>query len=154
MLDTLFEEMKGRIKEDDSSVPIRDGDFLYWWSFKPGAQYRSWYRKPVGGGEAELIFDEPAEAQGGHYFRFGALQVSPDGKLLATLADYDGSERFQLRIRDLSTGKDTETVTDVRHRPAGVDVATAQGSSSPRSTITGGAIARAITGWARRRTRT
>jgi len=41
------------------------------------------------------------------------MEVSPDGKLLATLADYDGSERFQLRIRDLATGKDIETVTTV-----------------------------------------
>ncbi|HYX46278.1 MAG TPA: S9 family peptidase [Sphingomicrobium sp.] len=113
LIEQLFEEMKGRIKEDDSSVPIRDGDWLYWWAFKPGEQYRSWYRRPVAGGEDELIFDEPAEAHGGHYFRLGALEVSPDGKLLATLADYDGSERFQLRIRDLATGKDTETVTTV-----------------------------------------
>jgi oligopeptidase B len=113
LVEQLFEEMKGRIKEDDSSVPIRDGEWLYWWAFKPGAQYRSWYRKPAGGGEDELIFDEPAEAHGGHYFRLGALEVSPDGKLLATLADYDGSERFQLRIRDLATGKDIETVTTV-----------------------------------------
>jgi len=113
LIEQLFEEMKGRIKEDDSSVPLRDGDYLYWWAFKPGAQYRSWYRKPLDGGEHELIFDEPAEAHGGHYFRLGALEVSPDGKLLATLADYDGSERFQLRIRDLATGKDTETVTTV-----------------------------------------
>jgi oligopeptidase B len=113
LIEQLFEEMKGRIKEDDSSVPIRDGDYLYWWAFKPGAQYRSWYRRPTGGGEDELIFDEPAEAHGGHYFRLGALEVSPNGKLLATLADYDGSERFQLRIRDLATGKDTETVTTV-----------------------------------------
>ena len=113
LIEQLFEEMKGRIKEDDSSVPIRNGDWLYWWAFKPGAQYRSWYRKRIGGGEDELIFDEPVEAHGGNYFRLGALEVSPDGKLLATLADYDGSERFQLRIRDLSTGKDTETVTTV-----------------------------------------
>jgi oligopeptidase B len=113
LIEGLFEEMKGRIKEDDSSVPIRDGDYLYWWAFKPGAQYRSWYRKPLEGGADELIFDEPAEAHGGHYFRLGALEVSPDGKLLATLADYDGSERFQLRIRDLATGKDGETVTTV-----------------------------------------
>jgi oligopeptidase B len=113
LIEQLFEEMKARIKEDDSSVPIRNGDRLYWWAFKRGAQYRSWYRKPVGGGEDELIFDEPVEAHGGSYFRLGALEVSPDGKLLATLADYDGSERFQLRIRDLATGKDTETVTTV-----------------------------------------
>ena len=113
LIEQLFEEMKGRIKEDDSSVPIRDGDWLYWWAFTPGAQYRSWYRKSASGGEDELIFDEPAEAHGNHYFRLGAMEVSPDGKLLATLADYDGSERFQLRIRDLATGKDIETVTTV-----------------------------------------
>ncbi len=121
LIDRLFEEMKGRIKEDDSSVPLRDGDFLYWWAFTPGAQYRTWYRKPVlseaegpvGGGGDEIIFDEPVEAEGKQYFRLGALEVSPDGKLLATLADYDGSERFELRIRDLATGKDVETVTKV-----------------------------------------
>jgi oligopeptidase B len=113
LLDQLFEEMKGRIKEDDSSVPIRDGDFLYWWAFRPGAQYRSWYRKPLAGGADELMFDEPAEADGRVYFRLGALEVSPDGRLLATLADYDGSERFELRIRDIATGKDIETVTKV-----------------------------------------
>ena len=113
LLDQLFEEMKGRIKEDESSVPIRDGDFLYWWAFKPGAQYRTWYRKPALGGADDVIFDEPAEADGRQYFRLGALEVSPDGKLAATLADYDGSERFELRIRDLATGKDIETVTKV-----------------------------------------
>jgi oligopeptidase B len=113
LIDTLFEEMKGRIKEDESSVPVRDGDFLYWWAFRPGAQYRTWYRKPVRGGDDQTIFDEPVEAEGKEYFRLGAIEVSPDGKLLATLADYDGSERFELRIRDLATGKDVETVTKV-----------------------------------------
>jgi oligopeptidase B len=113
LIDQLFEEMKGRIKEDESSVPIRDGDFLYWWAFKQGAQYRTWYRKPVRGGDDQVLLDEPVEAEGREYFRLGALEVSPDGKLLATLADYDGSERFELRIRDLATGKDIETVTKV-----------------------------------------
>lgn len=113
LIDQLFEEMKGRIKEDESSVPIRDGDWLYWWAFKPGAQYRTWYRKRLTGGPDDVLLDEPAEAEGREYFRLGALEVSPDGKLLATLADYDGSERFELRIRDLSTGKDIETVTKV-----------------------------------------
>jgi oligopeptidase B len=113
LIDQLFEEMKGRIKEDESSVPVRDGDFLYWWAFRPGAQYRTWYRKPVRGGDDQTIFDEPVEAEGKEYFRLGAIEVSPDGKLLATLADYDGSERFELRIRDLATGKDIETVTKV-----------------------------------------
>ncbi|HEU0133440.1 MAG TPA: S9 family peptidase, partial [Allosphingosinicella sp.] len=113
LVETLFEEMKGRIKEDESSVPVRDGDWLYWWAFKPGAQYRTWYRKPVGGGEEQVIFDEPAEAEGKEYFRNGGLEVSPDGRLAATLVDDSGSERFNLRIRDLATGRDLETVTDV-----------------------------------------
>jgi len=113
LMDELFEEMKGRIKEDDSSVPIRDGDWLYWWAFKPGAQYRTWYRKPVGGGDDQVIFDEPVEAEGKDYFRLGAMEVSPDGKLAAVLVDDNGSERFHLKIRDLATGKDIETVTEV-----------------------------------------
>ena len=113
LVETLFQEMKGRIKEDDSSVPIKDGEWLYWWAFKPGAQYRTWYRKPVAGGVDQVVFDEVAEAEGKDYFRLGAMQVSPNGKLAATLVDDDGSERFKLRIRDLETGKDIETVTDI-----------------------------------------
>ena len=113
LIETLFQEMRGRIPEDDSSVPARDGAFLYWWAFTPGSQYRTWYRRPVAGGEQQTIFDEPAEAAGKQYFRLGAMEVSPDGRYLATLVDDDGSERFQLRIRDLSTGRDVETVTEV-----------------------------------------
>ena len=113
LTDQLFEEMKGRIKEDDSSVPIKDGDWLYWWAFKAGTQYRDWYRKPAAGGDDTLVYSENAEAEGKEYYRLGAFAVSPDGKLLATLADDDGSERFKLVIRDLATGKDLETVTKV-----------------------------------------
>jgi len=113
LMDELFEEMKGRIKEDDSSVPIKDGDFLYWWAFTHGAQYRTWYRKPVAGGDDQVIFDEPVEAEGKDYFRLGAMEVSPDGKLAAVLVDDNGSERFHLKIRDLATGKVIETVTEV-----------------------------------------
>src|SRR3954465_15945763 len=113
LIDQLFEEMKGRIKEDDSSVPVRDGDFLYWWAFSPGAQYRTWYRRPAAGGAPQVIFDEAAEAAGKQYFRLGAMEVSPDGRYAATLVDDNGSERFKLRIRDIAAGRDIETVTEV-----------------------------------------
>jgi oligopeptidase B len=114
LVDTLFEEMKGRIKEDDASVPIRNGEWLYWWAFTPGAQYRVWYRKPaVEEGAEQIVFDEPAAAEASDYFRLGALAVSPDGRLAATLVDDTGSERFKLRIRDLASGEDLETVTEV-----------------------------------------
>ena len=62
---------------------------------------------------AQIIFDEAAEAAGKQYFRLGAMQVSPDGRYAATLVDDNGSERFKLRIRDLATGHDVETVTEV-----------------------------------------
>ncbi len=113
LIETLFQEMRGRIPEDDSSVPVRDGAFEYWWAFQPGAQYRTWYRRPVGGGADQVIFDEPREAEGKQYFRLGAMEVSPDGRYAAILVDDDGSERFQLKIRDLTTGQDIETVTEV-----------------------------------------
>jgi oligopeptidase B len=113
LVETLFEEMKGRIKEDESSVPIRDGEWLYWWAFRPGTEYRSWYRRRVAGGPDELVLDEPAEAEDKDYYRLGALAVSPDGRLAATLTDDSGSERFTLRIRDIETGEDLETVSEV-----------------------------------------
>jgi oligopeptidase B len=113
LVDTLFEEMKGRIKEDDASIAVKDGDWLYWWAFKPGAQYRSWYRRPVAGGADQIILDEAAEAQGKEYYRLGAMEISPDGRLAAIMVDDAGSERFDLRIRDIATGKDIETVTEV-----------------------------------------
>jgi len=113
LIDELFQEMRGRIPEDDSSVPVRDGDWMYWWAFQPGAQYRTWYRRTAAGGDAQTIFDEPREAEGRQYFQLGALEVSPDGRYAAIMVDDDGSERFQLRIRDLQTGEDVETVTEV-----------------------------------------
>jgi oligopeptidase B len=111
LIDTLFAEMRGRRKEDESSVPWRDGDWIYWWAFEPGAQYRAWYRKPVAGGSDQLIFDEVIEAGDKEYFNLDSLVVSPDGRLAAAYVDDDGSERFKLRIRDLATGQDLETVT-------------------------------------------
>ena len=63
LVETLFQEMKGRIKEADSSVPQKDGDWLYWVEFEEGAEYKKWYRKPVAGGETQLILDEVAMAR-------------------------------------------------------------------------------------------
>ena len=103
--ETLFTEMRGRIKEDEATVPQRDGDWLYWTDFEKGGEYRRWWRKPVDGGADELILDEPALAKGKEYFRLGAISISPDGRLLAYAIDDNGSERFEARVRDLTTGE-------------------------------------------------
>lgn len=110
LVEALYEQLKGRVKEDDSSVPYPDGDWLYWWAFEAGGQYRNWYRKPRKGGAEQLILSEPKLAEGKEYFRLGSLDVSPDGKLLAYSTDTSGSERFTLVIRDLATGKDIQTI--------------------------------------------
>jgi oligopeptidase B len=104
LTDRLYEEMKGRIKEDDSSVPQKDGDWLYWTSFETGGEYRKWWRKPVAGGDDVLILDEPALAEGKEYFRLGALTVSENGRYLAYAIDDNGSERFEVRVKDLESG--------------------------------------------------
>jgi len=101
MVDTLFAEIKGRIKDNDSSVPQRDGDWLYWSEFEEGGQYRKHYRKPVAGGDAKLILDENALAKDKEYFRLGVMSISPNGRMMAYAYDDNGSERFELRVRDL-----------------------------------------------------
>ena len=111
LVDTLFAELKGRVKDDDAGVPVRDGDWDYWWRFEPGGQYRVWLRAPASGGEAAVILSEPVEAAGKEYFRLAGISVSPDGTRAAWTADDDGSERFKLFIRDLVTGADTLVAT-------------------------------------------
>ena len=105
LVDRLFKEMRARIKEADTSVPQKDGDWLYWVEYEEGAEYRRWWRRPVTGGEDELILDEPALAEGKEYFRLGALAVSKDGTKLAFSVDDNGSERFTARVKDLVTGE-------------------------------------------------
>ncbi len=109
MVETLFKEMRGRIKEADKSTPQKDGDWLYWVEYEEGAEYKKWWRKPVAakndGSEDELILDENALAKGKKYFRLGALSVSQNGQFLAYSVDANGSERFTVKIKDLKTGK-------------------------------------------------
>jgi oligopeptidase B len=109
LVDTLFQEMRGRIKEADKSVPQKDGDYLYWIEFEEGAEYKKWWRRPVGaaddGSADELMLDEVALAAGKDYFRLGALSVSNDARLLAYAVDDNGSERFTARIKNLVTGE-------------------------------------------------
>ncbi|WP_407699248.1 S9 family peptidase [Sphingopyxis yananensis] len=105
LVETLFQEMKGRIKEADSSVPQKDGDWLYWIEYEEGAEYKKWYRKPVAGGDTQLILDEVALADGKEYFRLGQASISPNGRILAYGYDDNGSERFEVRFRDLESGE-------------------------------------------------
>ncbi|MGW5359702.1 S9 family peptidase [Actinopolymorpha pittospori] len=101
----LFEEYRSRIKETDEDVPARDGAWEYFTRTQEGKQYPLFVRHPVGGGEEQTLLDCNQAAEGTDYFALGAFSVSPSGRLLAYSVDTDGSEEFQLRVKDLQTGE-------------------------------------------------
>lgn len=104
LTEAIFAEMKARLKEDESTVPQKDGAYLYWEAYRSGAQYKTWLRRPVGGGPDEILLDEAALAAGKDYFRLGGISISRDDRIMAYSTDCDGSERFTVRLRDLATG--------------------------------------------------
>jgi oligopeptidase B len=104
-VETIFQEMKARLKEDESSIPQKDGAFFYWRKFEKGAQYKKWMRRPVAGGPDEVLLDEAALAEGKDYFRLGAITITDDDRILAYATDTDGSERFTVHFRDLKTNE-------------------------------------------------
>lgn len=115
--ETIFQEMRGRIKEDDSSVPTRDGEWFYYSRFREGGQYPVFARRPADengeiSGEEIILMDGDAQAEGLEYFRLAAFEHSPDQRYAAWAADTNGSEYYEIRIRDLETGEDIATLTD------------------------------------------
>ncbi len=109
---TLVAEMRGRIKEDDSSVPSPDGPFAYFHKYREGGQHELIGREPRGGGEASFIIDGDELAKLSDYFKFGGAVHSPDHRLEAWSADVRGSEYFTIRVRDWATGKDNDDVIE------------------------------------------
>jgi oligopeptidase B len=105
---SLVAEMRGRIKEDDSSVPSPDGPFSYYSRFREGGQHPLICRKPRERDGEELLLDGDAAATGHPFFDLGGAEHSPDHRLLAWSADVKGSEYYTIRVRDLATGSELE----------------------------------------------
>ena len=106
----LFREMRGRIKEDDSTVPAPDGPWAYAIRYVEGGQHPIHVREPRDGGAEQVLLDGNALAAGHAYFRIGGAFHSPDHRLLAWSHDDAGSEFYTLSIRDLGTGHDLADV--------------------------------------------
>jgi oligopeptidase B len=103
---TLFAEMKGRIKEDDSSVPSPDGPFDYYARYQIGGQHPIYARRPRGAAEGEeVLLDADALAQGKAYSQVGAASHSPDHRLFAYAVDEQGSEVYRIYVKDLASGE-------------------------------------------------
>jgi oligopeptidase B len=100
----LFTEMKGRIKEDDSSVPAPDGSFSYYTRFITGGQHPLFCRAPRDGGEEQILVDGNALAKDHAYFRISNVAHSPDHKLIAYAVDTKGSEFSTVHVINSATG--------------------------------------------------
>ncbi|MBP1843854.1 oligopeptidase B [Rhizobium petrolearium] len=122
----LFAEMRGRIKEDDSSVPMKDGAFAYGTLFVTGGEQPHYFRTPRDGGEKHVLLNGDEEAKGKDYFRLSGIDHTTDHAKGIWGYDDKGSEYFTLRIRDLATGED---LSDVLENTAGGGVWAPDGKS-------------------------
>ncbi len=134
----LFEEFRGRIREDDSSVPARDGAWEYYHRYREGGQHPIVCRRPAGdggpGGKAggvpgrgvgdagdalaestaagaageQVLLDGDAEAEGASYYRIGDTGHAWNHRRFAWTVDENGSEYFTLRVKDLETGRELD----------------------------------------------
>ncbi len=121
----IVAEIRGRVRETDMGVPVREGDWWYYGRTIEGSQYAVQCRVPAEPGDwtppaplddpsqprqgEQIVLDANAEAEGHDFFSLGSLDITPDGRLMLFAVDTEGDERYALRIRDLSTG---ETLPD------------------------------------------
>ncbi len=106
LVDALVAEMRGRMKEDDASVPLADGPWLYYSRHREGGQQPLFCRKAGEHGVEEIMLDGDAERGDRAFFRIDEARPSPDHARLAWSSDAAGSELHVIRVRDLATGLD------------------------------------------------
>lgn len=106
----LFAEMRGRIKEDDSSVPAKDGPYAYGVSYRTGGEHPTFIRIPREGGEITTLLDGDKEGEGKAYFNLASASHSPNHNLLIWGYDDKGSEFYKLQVRDLTTMNELDDV--------------------------------------------
>jgi oligopeptidase B len=111
LVETIYREIRGRIKEDDSGVPSPDGPWAYNSRMLEGQQYPLVVRTPRDGGPESVLLDCNAEAGDG-YFGFAGAEHDPSHSLMAWAADRQGSEYYAIRFRDMASGRDTGEVIE------------------------------------------
>lgn len=102
--ESLFQEMKGRIKEDDSSVPYKLNGYWYITRYEKGKDYPIYLRKKdTLNAEEELLFDCNILAKGHSYFKLGSISISPDNTLASFTIDTVSRRQFTLYVKNLVT---------------------------------------------------
>lgn len=104
--ESLYEEMKGRIKEDDSSVPYFYNGYYYITRFETGQDYPIFSRKKGSlSADEEILFNCNEMAKGHAYFKLGGLSISPDNKFASFGTDIVGRRIYTIQIKNLETGE-------------------------------------------------
>lgn len=133
--ESIFTEIKTRIKETDMSVPNRRGDFWYFSRTRAGLDYGISVRVPVSGPDdwtppevgddalpgEEVVFDSNIAADGQEFFSLGSFSLSDDGSRLLYGVDTTGDERYTLKLRDLGTGVDLDDTIEGTFAGASLD---------------------------------
>ena len=109
--ETLFAEIKGRIKQTDMSVPYREGDYSYYTRFEDGREYPIYCRSPTESPQPsprpseQVLLDVNLLAEGHDFCEVSGRQVSPNQHLIAYATDLEGRRIHTIHIKDLMTGK-------------------------------------------------
>ena len=102
----LFDEMKGRIKQQDESVPYRENGYYYYTRYVTGGEYPIYCRKKGSlQGKEEIMFDGNDRAKGHHYYQLGGYEVSDNNELAIFAEDTVSRRLYTLRVKNLKTGK-------------------------------------------------
>ncbi len=102
----LFNEMKGRIKEDDESVPYKDGNYFYYTKFEKGGEYPIFCRKKESlNGKEEIMLDGNILGKGKSYFNIGGLEITDNDEILAFAIDTVSRRNYTLQFKNLKTGE-------------------------------------------------
>ncbi len=111
----LYDEIVGRIKQDDASVPYEKGGYYYYWRYPEGGEYQIWARtKGAVEADEQILFDGNVMAEGEGFFSLRGVDVSPGHDLAAYAVDTVGRRKYTRRFRNLETGEDyPESIADV-----------------------------------------
>lgn len=107
--DELFLEMKSRVMENEASVPVKRGEFLYWYFFEKGKEYPVFARKKVDDVKNEILIDGNSLAQGHSFFKSTPPMMSPNQELMAYGTDTQGRRFFEVRFKDLKKNRELST---------------------------------------------
>ncbi len=102
----LFNEMKGRVKEQDESVPVKDGNYYYYSKYVEGGEYPVYCRKKSSlEGKEEILLDGNAMGKGKTYFNIGGYEIADNEQIMAFGVDTVSRRNYTLKFKDLKTGK-------------------------------------------------